>query len=936
MADDIIRITFDTEDADIVKTLANVKKLEKEIERLRKQQDLLDGSWNKGNLSRQNYIKGTQQLNNKVDELNKTLASGSTAIDKQATHLQQAKNQTNKFGMVAQNVGYQVGDFFVQVQSGTDALVAFGQQGTQLAGLLPGVAGAVIGIGLSVSTMLIKTFSDASGEAKSLGEALEEIEDYSNRIADGFELLRDSDIEETFGSLSNTVKDLTTESLKLSEALMFKNLGQGLAQASIASEGFVATMFARPYDRLTNIPEILFGEAGNQTSKEFSESLNFKELGFNLEQSVFEGMLQGAQNFAKSGDASGAAQAMTELFIAAMPDDPFSEDNGLTTAGIELLQVLEKQVLAVARFKAAKEDAANVGEGETDISKALLTLQNKLTVAQIKHLGVTKSEKVEQNLLAYKKRELLKLEAAGLKTTDLKYRQAEAALEIFVEEGKEQFRLSEIERQRLATESKRAAAAKSAAERAKSEKEQATLALNIQNARNRALDQEAIFKTGSEEADRAAVVAAGEIVRLKLESKGVDESIILQAEKAAEEAESLKQQIKGAKQEATALARAIRSADTALNSLGNFGAGIKKRIAIVKAEIATLEIGGDYKTSGTIAGDLFTAGEKRDAALKKANELDAQKAGSGSQVRSDANSEYDAIVADINKLNPLLVKKGKLEADQREANKKGAKTSLEKLDEEIDKMRIQHGEKAASLGLSREELYFQEAKFQLIQKVGTAESKRHMAKIEAAAKEDAANRNQLETLQRIKDRNDEVALSIASSFGSAITSIVDGTKSVSDAFKDMARAVIAELYQIFVVKQITGMIANVISPGAGDAYLLARGGVLNNGQVVPYADGGVVGGPTYFPMAGGRTGLMGEAGPEAIMPLKRGKNGKLGVQAEGGSGDVIIHQNFNFQANGDESVKKIIAQQAPAIANMTKRQILDDRRRGGQMKQTFG
>jgi phage-related minor tail protein len=111
---------------------------------------------------------------------------------------------------------------------------------------------------------------------------------------------------------------------------------------------------------------------------------------------------------------------------------------------------------------------------------------------------------------------------------------------------------------------------------------------------------------------------------------------------------------------------------------------------------------------------------------------------------------------------------------------------------------------------------------------------------------------------------------------------------------------------------------------------------LAMGNLVPYADGGVVGGPTYFPMNDGRTGLMGEAGPEAIMPLKRGKDGKLGVQADGGSGDVIIHQNFNFQANGDESVKKIIAQQAPAIANMTKKQILDDRRRGGQMKQAFG
>ena len=81
---------------------------------------------------------------------------------------------------------------------------------------------------------------------------------------------------------------------------------------------------------------------------------------------------------------------------------------------------------------------------------------------------------------------------------------------------------------------------------------------------------------------------------------------------------------------------------------------------------------------------------------------------------------------------------------------------------------------------------------------------------------------------------------------------------------------------------------------------------------------------------------MGESGPEAIMPLKRGANGKLGVQSEGGSGDVVIHQNFNFQANGDDSVKRIIAQAAPQIAQMTKSSIISDRRRGGQMKATFG
>ena len=184
----------------------------------------------------------------------------------------------------------------------------------------------------------------------------------------------------------------------------------------------------------------------------------------------------------------------------------------------------------------------------------------------------------------------------------------------------------------------------------------------------------------------------------------------------------------------------------------------------------------------------------------------------------------------------------------------------------------------------------------------------------------------------------EVADTIANSMGDALMSIVDGTKSVSDAFKDMARAIIADLYQIYVVKQITGMISGAImGPAAAGGYFGPAGGVGGgSGATIAYADGGVVGSPTTFGMSGGRTGLMGEAGPEAIMPLKRGANGKLGVQAEGGAGDVIIHQNFNFAANGDESVKKLIAQAAPQIANMTKSSIISDRRRGGQMKATFG
>ena len=193
--------------------------------------------------------------------------------------------------------------------------------------------------------------------------------------------------------------------------------------------------------------------------------------------------------------------------------------------------------------------------------------------------------------------------------------------------------------------------------------------------------------------------------------------------------------------------------------------------------------------------------------------------------------------------------------------------------------------------------------------------------------------DQLEAEKKLseeKEKQGQLIDTIGGIIGDSFISMVEGTESVKDAFKSMARAIIKELYEILVVQQMV----NAAKAAFGIPY--ANGGVLSGGsQVQAYADGGVVGSPTTFPMSGGRTGLMGEAGPEAIMPLKRGANGKLGVQMEGGATTTVV-QNFNFSANGDDSVKRIIAQAAPKIAQMTKSEIINDRRRGGTMKATFG
>ncbi|KQP60892.1 phage tail tape measure protein [Methylobacterium sp. Leaf112] len=127
---------------------------------------------------------------------------------------------------------------------------------------------------------------------------------------------------------------------------------------------------------------------------------------------------------------------------------------------------------------------------------------------------------------------------------------------------------------------------------------------------------------------------------------------------------------------------------------------------------------------------------------------------------------------------------------------------------------------------------------------------------------------------------------LAKGFGQSLTQALGGPLGAGRQLDSLLGALTTKLSSLAlkaaltpVKAGITGLVKGALNASvAGGTEAFARGGVVAQGRVRPFAAGGIVAAPTYFPMQGG-LGLMGEAGPEAILPLKRGSDGRLGVAA---------------------------------------------------------
>jgi hypothetical protein len=208
-------------------------------------------------------------------------------------------------------------------------------------------------------------------------------------------------------------------------------------------------------------------------------------------------------------------------------------------------------------------------------------------------------------------------------------------------------------------------------------------------------------------------------------------------------------------------------------------------------------------------------------------------------------------------------------------------------------------------------------------------------------------------MQQLSSMGQSLSSALSSDFSNAFSSFVSGAQSGKSAFSSLASSIISDIAKIasqkFTDSFITPLLNTLmggLSFGATPAAtsiggttalsLHANGNIFAGGNVVPFATGGIPGlstyrnaivsGPTFFAMGG--TGVMGEAGPEAIMPLSRGPGGVLGVK---GSGSNVV---VNITTPPGSSVKQSQSMQGSTrILDFTieaaKSAVIDDIAHGG-------
>lgn len=190
-------------------------------------------------------------------------------------------------------------------------------------------------------------------------------------------------------------------------------------------------------------------------------------------------------------------------------------------------------------------------------------------------------------------------------------------------------------------------------------------------------------------------------------------------------------------------------------------------------------------------------------------------------------------------------------------------------------------------------------------KVGTAEWVNYKTQLqEAKAELNKVNQSLTDNGVKLEDYGKQ----ISSSLSSGIVNALRNGGNAFEAFSSLATTALQKILDKLIEMSFVTPILNALTGGVGSSLFsffgFNAGAAFNNGNVIPFAKGGVVNQPTIFPMANGGTGLMGEAGAEAVMPLRRMSNGRLGVEAENENGKAVQVNIYNQSGANVETRKR--------------------------------
>lgn len=724
-----------------------------------------------------------------------------------------AGKTTNRFGMQLQQAGYQVGDFFVQVQGGTNIAVAFGQQMSQLLGVF-GAGGAIAGAGVAIATAIIapilemrKNASDAQDQFDKLSDAIREYSEASRAAS-----MSTEDMNEKFGQFASFARGALFEMEKI---------------------------------KRIKLDEAIDAVAGS------IEGIDVSKL-----------------------------QGQIPSFINAQIRDWLGLNDGIKQNNKSVLEF----VLALQRLEGSEGTRGQL-EAARNLSSILTS-----TVGEYEEMNEQQRSFFEglQSLIS----ELSAMEGGFVASSD-------AMKQIAEDERAYQEFLNE----RFLTN------------------EQLTEELTNQLNLNQAILQ---FGKDSTVVRGQEAAIERELFEARLRSTNLLEPQIQHLLAIYDQNVLVTNQLAESEKNAKDLADALKEAASAMSSLEGFSANVDKALAVSVAKVDALKRGVDATIAGNIAGMRVDLEARRQSAIAAGADpllVGAEAAITKAQIEALERSERERVA---------------LQDSRRGGTTSTALDAVQQLEQQIARTR-------ELTRLSADQAALQEEIWRITDALGDESGRYSDQRIADIARENLALQEQQRIMEEAYERQQSLYDQMSSSMENAFMSIVEGTASAKDAFRTMAYEVIKELYRVLVVQQIVGSFNATTGAGTGIVGAIGRlftggfaqGGAFMGGNVTAFANGGVVGSPTMFPMSGGRTGLMGEAGPEAIMPLKRTSSGKLGVVAEGG-GAVVVNNNFNISANGDESVKRIVMEQAPAIAKMTQSAVIDARRRGGQMKAAFG